>query len=107
MNPVELTFCKEPERVIPINQNMTELLLYFGLADRIVACGFADNEILPELWEDYDTLIQLKGKYYPQRVVVESFKPDLIMGWRSAFAEKALGSTQEWERKGIHTLKIL
>lgn len=104
LHPLTLTFDKEPRRVIPVNQNMTELLLYFGLGDRITACSGMDNEILPELQEDYEPLKKLVCMPYPERLVVESLKPDLLMGWRSAFSETALGPTRTWAAKKIHTM---
>ncbi len=100
-NLVAQTFRREPQRVIPVNQNMVEMLLYFGLGDRIAACSGMDNEILPELQEDFEDLKKLVSRPYPERLVVESLKPDLLMGWQSAFTDTALGTVQSWAEKGI------
>ncbi len=106
--PVEVTFDQAPKRVICTNQTQTELMLYFGLEDAIAGCAYLDGPIRDDLKEAYDRL-KADGKEltvtgYPDKETVLSLEPDLIFGWRSAFAEDALGDVDEWASLGVGTM---
>jgi iron complex transport system substrate-binding protein len=41
---------------------------------------------------------------YPDKETVLSLEPDFIFGWRSAFADTALGDVSEWNDLGVGTM---
>ncbi|MBQ1466221.1 MAG: ABC transporter substrate-binding protein [Eubacteriaceae bacterium] len=106
--PIEVTFDKCPERVICTNQTQTELMLYFGLDEYIVGTAYLDGAVRADLKAQYDALVaagkELTVKGYPSKEVVLALEPDFIFGWRSAFAENALGDVTEWNEKGVGTM---
>ena len=106
--PVEVTFNKRPEKVVCTNQTQTELLLYFGLDEYIAGTAYLDGTIREDLQAQYDALKaagkELTVKGYPSKEIVLSLEPDFIFGWRSAFAEDALGDVSEWHEMGVNTM---
>ena len=106
--PVTMTFEKAPEKVVCSNQTQTEIMLYFGLDDKIAGTAYLDGEIRSDLKAQYDALKaagkELTVKGYPSKEVVLALEPDFIFGWRSAFAEKALGDVSEWTKLGCNTM---
>jgi len=106
--PVEVTFTKKPEKVICTNQTQTELMLYFGLDEYIAGMAYLDGTIREDLQAKYDALKaagkELTVKGYPSKEIVLSLEPDFIFGWRSAFAEDALGDVSEWNGMGVGTM---
>ena len=98
----KITFDKKPERVISTNQTTTELLLHFGLEDKLVGTAFMDNPILDNLKEKYDKIPVLSEKYPTKEMVIEK-NPDFIIGWKSAFSDKVLGSVSSWNEKSVNT----
>lgn len=105
---VSVTFPACPQKVICTNQSQTELLLYFGLDEYICGTAYLDGAIRADLQEQYDALVaankELTVKGYPQKEVVLSLEPDFIFGWRSAFADNALGDVAEWNEMGVGTM---
>ena len=106
--PVEMTFAARPERVICTNQTQTEMLLYLGLDDVIAGCAYLDGAVREDLKDAYDALVaagkELTVTGYPDKEVVLALEPDFIFGWRSAFADTALGDVGEWQARGVNTL---
>lgn len=98
----DITFKQEPKRVITTNQTTTELLLELGLEDCMVGTAYRDNPILDNIKDKYSKIPVLSEKY-PSKEVVTEKNPDLIIGWRSVFADKALGSVESWNEKGVNT----
>ena len=101
--PIEQTFDKRPERVISVSQSNTEMLLYLGLGDLIVATAHRTSEPWEETAEAYEALNFLAQDAYPSKEVVVSLEPDLIVGWGSLFADDALGKVEDWNDMGINT----
>ncbi len=105
---VEVTFQECPTRVICTNQTQTELMLYFGLDEYIAGTAYLDGSIRSDLKDSYDALVadgkELTVTGYPEKEVVLSLEPDFIFGWRSAFADTALGDVDEWLDLGIGTM---
>lgn len=105
---VQVTFDSCPQRVVCTNQSQTELLLYFGLDEHIAGVAYLDGAIREDLQAQYDALVadgkELTVKGYPSKEVVLALEPDFIFGWRSAFAEDALGDVSEWTQMGVGTM---
>ncbi len=107
---VDVTFDKCPARVICTNQTQTEMMLYFGLDEYIAGTAYLDGSIRPDLADAYDALAEagkeLTVTGYPDKEIVISLEPDFIFGWRSAFADDALGDVSEWHDRGIATMIV-
>ena len=105
---VQVTFNKCPEKVVCTNQTQTELMLYFGLDKYIAGMAYLDCEIRDDLKPQYETLKaagkELTVKGYPSKETVLALEPDFIFGWRSAFADDALGDVSEWHNLGVGTM---
>lgn len=105
---VQVTFEKAPEKVLCTNQSQTEMLLYFGLDDKIAGMAYLDGAVREDLKAQYDALAEagkeLTVKGYPSKEVTLALEPDFIFGWRSAFAEDQLGDVAEWNEKGVGTM---
>jgi iron complex transport system substrate-binding protein len=108
--PVEVTFTQAPTRVICTNQSQTELLLYFGLDDAIIGTAYLDGSIRSDLQAQYDALVEAGKELtvvgYPDKETVLALEPDFIFGWRSAFADTALGDVSEWNDLGVGTMVL-
>ena len=106
--PIKVIFDKAPEKVVCTNQTQTELMLYFGLDKYIAGMAYLDGAVRADLQSQYDALKaagkELTVKGYPSKEVVLALEPDFIFGWRSAFAEKALGDVPEWHKLGTNTM---
>lgn len=106
--PIEVTFDSCPQKVLCTNQTQTELMLYFGLDDHIAGAAYLDGAIREDLQDQYDKLVEagkeMTVKGYPDKETVLALEPDMIFGWRSAFAEDALGDVSEWNDLGVGTM---
>lgn len=98
----EITFDKKPEKVITTNQTTTELLLDLGLEKSMIGTCYLDNPILDSLKDKYDKIPVLSPKYPTKEMVLEK-NPDFIVGWKSVFSDKTLGSVDSWNEKGVKT----
>jgi iron complex transport system substrate-binding protein len=96
-------FTKAPSRVITTNGSATELLLSFGLEDRMVGTAFLDNPPLPEHKKAYES-IPVLSRQYPGKEQVLVAEPDFIVGWHSVFAPQNLGDTSYWNKLGVATM---
>lgn len=96
------TFESKPKRVISTNQTTTEIMLDLDLQEYLVGTSFMDSPILPRLEEKYKNINAI-SETYPSKEAVLALNPDLIMGWKSVFSEKNLGSVESWNEKGVKT----
>ncbi|EPB8174489.1 hypothetical protein ACRTAQ_000346 [Clostridium perfringens] len=87
------TFESKPKRVISTNQTTTEIMLDLDLQDSLVGTSFMDSPILPRLEDKYKN-INVLSETYPSKEAVLALNPDLIMGWKSVFSDKNLGSVE-------------
>ncbi|MCD8118069.1 MAG: ABC transporter substrate-binding protein [Lachnospiraceae bacterium] len=105
---IEVTFTECPTKVICTNQTQTEIMLYFGLDDYIAGVSYLDGDIREDLQAQYDQLVadgkELTVVGYPDKETVLALEPDFIFGWRSAFADTALGDVSEWQELGVNTM---
>lgn len=96
------TFESRPKRVISTNQTTTEIMLDLNLQESLVGTAFMDSPILPRLEDKYKN-INVLSETYPSKEAVLALNPDLIMGWKSVFLDKNLGSVESWNEKGVKT----
>jgi len=90
--PVGITNCgvkswidETPQRAVTLNQGTTEVMLALGLADHMVGTAYIDDEIWPELADDYSKIPVLSDTY-PDIETLKSVNPDfLYASYRSAF----------------------
>lgn len=98
-----VTFETRAERVVTMNQHVTEILLALGVADRIAGTGYMDSDIRSDLAEAYDT-VEVLADEYPSREQVLAVDPDLVVGgFASAFDDTAAGDRDKLESFGIDT----
>ncbi|ACA57203.1 iron ABC transporter substrate-binding protein [Clostridium botulinum A2B7 92] len=99
---IKVTFDKVPEKVLSTNQTTTELMLDLGLEKHLVGTCYLDNPILDRLKDKYKKVSVVSEKY-PTKEQVLSLQPDLILGWKSVFADKTLGDIKEWNERKVNT----
>lgn len=109
--PVTITNCERestyeapPQRIISMNDHVTETLIQMGAGDRIVGMGYGEqNDTLPEVAEQFATIPSLAEEYPTWEQIVD-LEPDLVVaGMRSAFDEKEGRSRDALEAAGIDT----
>lgn len=108
-NEISQTFTKVPERIIVGNYTVLEMLLYFGLEDKIVGFFMAEEE---QIWDELeDKYLALKARLgtkniydgvMPQADAV-NLEPDLIMGYATSFRTDGVGSVTFWNSHGCNT----
>jgi len=100
-NGIEMTYPEAPKRAVTLNQHVTEIMLALGLADKMVGTAYLDDQILPELKEEYDKVPVLADKY-PNKEVLMAANPDFVYsGWKSGFGDKGVGSMEDLDKAGI------
>jgi iron complex transport system substrate-binding protein len=98
------TFETPPQRIVSMNDHVTETLIQIGVGDRIVGMGYGEQpDPLAETAEQFSTIPSL-AKEYPTSEQVLDLEPDLIVGgMRSAFDEKNGFGRDSLEAAGIGT----
>lgn len=100
---VEYTFEHPPERAVTMNQHATEVMLALGLEGRMVGTAYLDDEILPELEDEYER-VPVLSEQYPSREELLGAEPDFVFGgFTSAFEADAAGPREELHELGIGT----
>lgn len=98
-----IRFDEAPSRAVSLNQHVTEIMLALGLQDSMVGTAYLDDEILPQ-WQEAYGQIPVLSDQYPSQEVLLAAEPDFVYaGWKSAFAEDAVGSIEELESFGIQS----
>lgn len=109
--PVTITNCGRtatydapPQRIVSMNDHVTEVLIQMGAGDRIVGMGYGEqDEVLPEVAEQFRKIPSLAAEY-PTAEQILDLEPDLVVGgMRSAFEGKDGRSRDGLEQTGIHT----
>lgn len=100
----EATYTEPPQRIISMNDHVTETLIQMGAGDRIVGMGYgSQNDVLPEVAEQFHAIPSL-AEEYPSWEQIVDLEPDLVVaGMRSAFDEKEGRSRDALEAAGIDT----
>jgi iron complex transport system substrate-binding protein len=87
--------------MVTMNQGATEIALSLGLADRMIGTAYLDDEILPDLADDYDSIPVLSAEY-PSTEALLDVDPDFVYGsYPSAFDAEAAGDRGELASLGI------
>ncbi|NKY50955.1 ABC transporter substrate-binding protein [Nocardia vermiculata] len=109
--PVTITNCDRtatydapPQRIVSMNDHVTETLIQLGAGDRIVGMGYGEqDEVLPEVAAQFRKIPSLAAEY-PSAEHIVDLEPDLVVGgMRSAFESKDGRSRDALEQAGIHT----
>ena len=107
------TFTEVPERVIVGNVTCLEMMLYFGLGDRIVGIYYLEDEVWSELDNEFADVIERLNPEYVctglmTQAVATSLEPDLIIGYMSSFGESnwSIGTTQYWNEQGCNVWSL-
>ena len=86
----EVTFAQPPTRIVAIKSTSIEMLLAFGLADRIIGVGYPDGPYSP-LWAPAQEIPVISDKVPSQEAVV-GLEPDLVYaGWESNLTADGAG----------------
>lgn len=100
----EATFEAPPQRIISMNDHVTETLIQMGAGDRIVGMGYGEqNDVLPEVAEQFHAIPSLAEEYPTWEQIID-LEPDMVVGgMRSAFDDKEGRSRDALEAQGIST----
>lgn len=98
------TFEAPPQRIVSMNDHVTEVLIQMGAGDRIVGMGYGEqDDVLPEVAEEFEAIPSL-AEQYPTHEQVLDLRPDLVVGgMSSAFDQKDGMSRDSLEGDGIDT----
>lgn len=100
---VEQKFDGPAQRIISMNDHVTEVLIEMGVADRIVGMGYQDATPTAETAEEFEKIPGLADEY-PTKEQILDLDPDLIVGgMRSAFNDKEGRSRETFDDLGIAT----
>jgi len=102
---IEVTFDKEPTKVVCCYQNNIEIMLRLGLAEKIVCAFGLDGPVADDLKADFDKINYLEQR--PAKEEVVAMSPDCILGWYSIFSEKRLGEVDYWNNSECGTYMSL
>lgn len=109
--PVTITNCERestydapPQRIVTMNDHVTETLIQIGAGDRIVGMGYGEqDDVLPEVEDQFNAIPSL-AEQYPSWEQIVDLDPDLVVGgMSSAFNEKEGRSRDALEAEGIDT----
>jgi ABC-type Fe3+-hydroxamate transport system substrate-binding protein len=94
-------FTEVPERVACGCSTFLNIMLYFGLEDKIVGLFYDEEEVADEYKAAYDKVVKRIGEDHvfvgnSDCATVTSWEPDLIVGWSSGFKEGSIGEAKYW-----------
>lgn len=100
---MDVTVEQSPERVVSTDQEMTEILIHLGAADRIVGMGAETYPVSEEIAEEFGKIPVLgaKSESIPHEELLEA-QPDLLF---SAYAWH-LVADKTGERQELHDLGV-
>jgi iron complex transport system substrate-binding protein len=101
--PSAYTYQQIPSRVVITHPGATELLLEFGLEDRILSTVALYGQPLDRLTEKYARLPLMQARYAPSLEEMLELQPDMIIGWPHHFSEQVFGTTASWHERGVAT----
>ncbi|MFF2961835.1 ABC transporter substrate-binding protein [Streptomyces sp. NPDC057963] len=92
----------EPERVVVIGQALAELLIEFGLEDRIVGVGYLDNSY--SKYADRIAKLPKISDQLPSKEAVLARRPDLVLTMSFALKPDQIGEVPFWNERGVNVL---
>ncbi|BAG21456.1 MULTISPECIES: ABC transporter substrate-binding protein [Streptomyces] len=100
---VTTTFEAPPERVVTMNQHVTEIMLELGLKKSLVGTAYLDDQVLPKYAQDYAS-VPVIAKEYPSYEQVLAADPDFVYGgYSSAFTAADGRGREALKKSGIET----
>lgn len=97
----ELVIMESPQRVVSLNQGMTEILLSMGMEDRMVGTATWMDPVLPHLAEANEGVPRLSDNN-PSFQTVLATDPDFIVAsFNSVLADVASGSVERYAEEGL------
>ncbi|MFJ9029269.1 ABC transporter substrate-binding protein [Streptomyces sp. NPDC102274] len=100
---VKTTYQAPPERVVTMNQHVTEVMLALGLEKSLVGTAWLDDRILSAYEKAYKS-VPVLAKEYPSKERLLAADPDFVYGgYASAFAAKDGRGRDELRSAGINT----
>ena len=104
---VTQNFTKEPERVVCGCSTFLNIMLYFGLEDKIVGLYYDEEEVADEYKAAYQKVINRIGEDHrfvgnSDCATVTDWEPDVIVGWSSGFKEGSIGAASYWNKLGCN-----
>ncbi|MFJ4867042.1 ABC transporter substrate-binding protein [Streptomyces sp. NPDC088757] len=100
---VQSTFQAPPERVVTMNQHVTEIMLALGLEKSLVGTAYLDDAVLPAYEKAYDS-VPVLAKEYPSKEALLAANPDFVYGgYASAFDAKSGTGRDDLKKAGIST----
>jgi iron complex transport system substrate-binding protein len=109
--PVSITNCERqatydapPQRIVSMNDHVTETLIEMGVGNRIIGMGYGDKDNpLPAVADQFKAIPSLASEY-PTFEQIRDLDPDLVVGgMRSAFDDKNGLGRDRLEDSGIQT----
>ncbi|MET4047816.1 MULTISPECIES: ABC transporter substrate-binding protein [unclassified Rhodococcus (in: high G+C Gram-positive bacteria)] len=92
-----------PQRIVSMNDHVTEVLIAMGVADRIVGMGYQNASPTAETADAFAQITGLADEY-PTKEQILDLDPDLVVGgMRSAFNDKEGRSRESFTDVGIAT----
>ncbi|MFJ2918250.1 ABC transporter substrate-binding protein [Streptomyces sp. NPDC087307] len=99
---LEQTVGTEPKRVVVIGQALAELMVEFGLDDRIVGVGYLDNSY--SKYADQIAKLPKISDQLPSREAVLALRPDLVLTMAFALKPDKIGEIPFWNERGVDVL---
>lgn len=99
-NTAVQTYTEIPERVVAGCNTALNILLKFGLGDRIIGIYYMEEEVWDEVADEYQEVVSRIGENRVlsgniSQAVLTDWEPDCIIGW-VAFHDAGLGSPEYW-----------
>lgn len=97
---------KVPQRVIAVGEQINETLVALGVEQNVICPVSYGNPFYtpePQYAEEYNK-IKFQRNVVLNMENVLSMQPDLIISGQVLYADKALKSTDFWNKRGIHTM---
>ncbi|MBP2638631.1 MAG: ABC-type transporter, periplasmic subunit [Firmicutes bacterium] len=101
--PSVYTYQQIPSRVVITHPGATELLLEFGLENRILSTVALYGQPLDRLTEKYAKLPLMQARYAPSQEEMFELQPDMIISWPHHFSDQVFGNIASWQERGVAT----
>ncbi|MFB7913781.1 hypothetical protein [Streptomyces sp. NPDC056061] len=93
---------KSPGRVVVIGQALAELVIEFGLEDRIVGVGYLDNSY--SAYADRIKKLPKISDQLPSKEAILERRPDLVLTMSFALKADKIGEVPFWNTRGVEVL---
>lgn len=109
-NTAEQTYEEVPERVVVGCNTALDILLYFGLGDRIIGIYYMEEEVPEDLQDEYKEVAERIGSDHIltgniSQAVLTDWEPDCVIAW-VAWSDAKLGSPSYWNALGCNVWSL-